>query len=52
LTNPVVARTFGSLLADRTRRGDLLKALLQLDPAAASDPALGEAVGKATAAKV
>ncbi len=52
LTNPVVARTFSALLADRTRRGHLLEALLQLDPAAASDPALRAAVGKATSAMV
>jgi putative membrane-bound dehydrogenase-like protein len=52
LANPSVAGTFGRLLADRTRRADLLKALLQLDPAAASDPALRAAVGKATAAMV
>ncbi len=52
LANPAVAKTFGTLLADRTRRGELLKALLQLDPAAAADPALRGAVGTATAAMV
>lgn len=52
LANPVVAKSFGRLLADRSQRVDLLKALLQLDPAAAADPALRGAVGTATAAMV
>jgi putative heme-binding domain-containing protein len=52
LSSPAVAKTFGTLLADRARRADLLKALLQLDPAAASDPALRAAVGTATSAMV
>jgi len=52
LSNPAVAGTFGTLLADRARRVELLKALLQLDPAAASDPALRGAVGTATEAMV
>jgi putative membrane-bound dehydrogenase-like protein len=50
LGDPAVAKIFTALLADPARRTDLLKALLQLDPKAASDPALRETVGKAATA--
>jgi putative membrane-bound dehydrogenase-like protein len=49
LSQPDVARAFGELLDDPARREALLKALLQLDPAAASDASLRSMVGKATA---
>ena len=48
LAQPEVAKSFGTLLEDPKRRRALLTALLQLDPASASNPVLREAVGKAT----
>lgn len=52
LGQPEVARAFGALLGDADRRASLLKSLLQLDPTAAGDPALRQAVGRATEAMV
>jgi putative membrane-bound dehydrogenase-like protein len=52
LSQPAVAAAFSELLSDAARREGLLKALLQLDPAAASDPALRQKVGAATTAMV
>jgi putative membrane-bound dehydrogenase-like protein len=48
LAQPEVAKAFAELANDPVSRGKLLKSLLQLDPAAASDPVLRAAVGKAT----
>lgn len=50
LKQPAVAAAFAGMLEESTRREGMLQALLQLDPAAASDPALRAAVGQATRA--
>jgi len=47
LNQPAVAKAFGALLADPKMRRTLLESMLQLDPAAAADPALRVAVEKA-----
>lgn len=47
LNQPAVAKAFGELLADAKLRSSLLESMLQLDPAAAANPALREAVEKA-----
>jgi len=52
LSHPEVAKAFGDLVRDPSHRGKLLASLLQLDPAAASDPALRDIVGEATAAMI
>ncbi|QJE94884.1 PVC-type heme-binding CxxCH protein [Luteolibacter luteus] len=52
LSQPAVAKAFGSLLDEPARRKALLAALLQLDPASASNPELRETVDQATAAMV
>jgi putative membrane-bound dehydrogenase-like protein len=52
LSQPAVAKAFGALLAEPSRRKSLLAALLQLDPASASNVELRETVGQATAAMV
>jgi len=52
LAQAEVAAAFSELLADAKRREGLLKALIQFDPAAASDPVLREKVGAATTAMV
>lgn len=48
LSQPAVASVFTDLLSDAGRRNGLLKALLQLDPAAATAPALRRILGSAT----
>ncbi|HEY1122159.1 MAG TPA: hypothetical protein VGE67_11190, partial [Haloferula sp.] len=48
LSQPEVAKAFAELTRNAVSRVKLLKSLLQLEPAAASDPVLREAVAKAT----
>ncbi|RYD63554.1 MAG: c-type cytochrome [Verrucomicrobiaceae bacterium] len=48
LSQPEVAKAFGELTSNPASRDKTLKSLLQLDPAAASDPVLREVVAKAT----
>ena len=50
LAQDEVARAFGELLEDPARRVTLLRTLLEIDPAAATNPVLREAVGKAAGA--
>jgi putative membrane-bound dehydrogenase-like protein len=52
LSQPEVAKAFGELANDPLRRGKLLRSLLQVAPAAASDADLRAAVGAATQAMV
>ena len=50
LAQPEVSAAFSELLADENRREDILRALLRLDPASASNPELRKKLGQAAAA--
>ena len=52
LSQPAVAEAFGNLTRDPSRRAKLLRSLLQLDPAAATDATLRDVLGEVTAGMV